>query len=139
MIEKEARMDVEAARRFLEQNHRAVLATYRRDGGVQLSPVLAGLDGEGRIIVSSGEERAKTKNLRRDPRASLCVMKDTFFGGSAQIDGTAEIVSLPEAMEPLVDYYRRLAGEHPNWTEYRQAMKEEHRCLIRITIERAVG
>jgi PPOX class probable F420-dependent enzyme len=115
-----------------------VLGTYRRDGRMQLSPVMVGVDAEGRIIISSTEFRAKTRNLRRDPRAALCVMKDRFFGGSLQIDGTAEIVSLPEAMELLVDYYRRVAGkEHPDWDDYRQAMGSERRCLIRISIERS--
>jgi PPOX class probable F420-dependent enzyme len=132
-------MELEAALRFVEGNHRAVLATHRRDGTVQMSPILAGVDDGGQVVISSNEDRAKTKNLRRDPRASLCVLRDTFFGGHVQIDGTAEILSLPEAMEPLVDYYRRLAGEHPSWDEYRRAMRDERRCLIRITVQRAVG
>ena len=132
------RVDVDEVRTFLSENHRAVLATRRSDGGIQLSPVLVGIDGEGRAVISVTEARAKTKNLRRDPRASLCVMSDRFFGRWVQIDGTARIVSLPEAMEPLVDYFRRVAGkEHDNWDEYRQAMLAEGRCLVRIDLERA--
>jgi len=132
-------MEIKRAREFLGEHHRSVLATYRSDGRPQLTPVLAGIDEEGRVVISATETRAKVRNLRRDPRASLCTMTDSFFGGWVQVDGTAEIASLPEAMELLVDYYRRLAGEHPNWDEYRERMQEEQRCLIRIQIEGAAG
>lgn len=130
-------MDLEAARRFLEENHRAVLATRRGDGGLQLSPVMVTLDDGGRAVVSATETRIKTRNLRRDPRAALCVMNDRFFGPWLQIEGTATILSLPDAMEPLVDYYRSVAGEHEDWDEYRSAMRRDQRVLIRIEIERA--
>jgi PPOX class probable F420-dependent enzyme len=130
-------MDPAAARAFVEENHRAVLVTHQADGEVQLSPVLAGMDEEGRAIISTRETAYKTHNLRRDPRASLCVMNDRFFGNWVRVDGTAEVLSLPEAMEPLVDYYRRLAGEHDDWDEYRQAMERERRVLLRITIDKA--
>lgn len=130
-------MQLDEARAFLAENHRVVLATTRSDGRPQLSPVNAGVDGEGRAIVSSRETAYKVKNLRRDPRVSLCVLNDGFYGRWVQVDGTAEIVSLPEAMELLVDYYRRLAGEHPDWDEYRAAMEEQRRVLIRIDLERA--
>jgi PPOX class probable F420-dependent enzyme len=130
-------MDPAAARAFVEENHRAVLVTYQADGEVQLSPVLVGLNEEGRAIISTRETAYKTHNLRRDPRASLCVMNDRFFGNWVRVDGTAEVLSLPEAMEPLVDYYRRLAGEHDDWDEYRRAMERERRVLLRITIEKA--
>lgn len=130
-------MDLAQARQFLNEHHRAVLTTRRRDGRLQLSPVTVGVDGAGRAIVSSRETAYKTRNLHRDPRASLCVFVDGFFGPWVQVDGTAEVVSLPEAMELLVDYYRRVAGEHPDWADYRQAMARERRVLIRITIEDA--
>ncbi|MGH8935903.1 MAG: PPOX class F420-dependent oxidoreductase [Acidimicrobiia bacterium] len=130
-------MDPAAARAFVEENHRAVLVTHPADGEVQLSPVLVGLDQEGRAIISTRETAYKTHNLRRDPRASLCVMNDRFFGRWVRVDGTAEVLSLPDAMEPLVDYYRRLAGEHDDWDEYRRAMERERRVLLRITIEKA--
>jgi PPOX class probable F420-dependent enzyme len=131
-------MDIDEARSFLQQNHRAVMATRRGDGSPHLSLVSCGLDGEGRVIISSTEDRVKVKNLRRDVRASLCVMRDPFFGGGVQVDGTATIVSLPDAMEPLVDYFRRVAGkEHDDWDEYRRAMEQDRRVLIRIDIERA--
>jgi PPOX class probable F420-dependent enzyme len=128
-------MDVEQAREFLEQHHRGVLATARRGGGTQMSPVVATVDGDGRVIVSTRETAVKTTNLRRDPRTWLCVFTDDFFGPWIRVDGRAAIVSLPDAMEPLVDYYRRVAGEHDDWDEYREAMRSERRVLVRITIE----
>lgn len=130
-------MDIETAGAFLADHHRAVLATFRQDGRPQMSLVATGVDAEGRALVSSREQAFKTRNLRRDPRASLCVMDDNFYGQWMQIEGTASIVALPEAMELLVDYYRQLSGEHPDWDDYRQAMEREHRVMIRIDIERA--
>ncbi len=130
-------MELEEARQFIRQHHRAVLTTRRADGQPQMSPVLVAVDEEGYAVISTRETALKTRNLRRDPRASLCVIDDAFFGPWVQIDGRAAVVSLPEAMEGLVDYYRRVSGEHPDWTEYRQAMERERRVLLRITIERA--
>ncbi len=129
-------MDADALRGFIEENHRAVLSTLRPDGRAHLSPVLVAIDAEGRAIVSSSENRLKVRNLRRDPRATVCVITERFFGKWAYLDGTAEVVSLPEAMEPLVDYYRRVRGAHPNWDEYRRAMEQERRVLIMISIDR---
>jgi PPOX class probable F420-dependent enzyme len=130
-------VDIEAAMRFVAENHRAVLATRRRDDSPQLSPVTIGADDGGKLIVSSRETAIKVKNLRRDPRASVCVMNDSFYGPWVQVDGTAEVVSLPDAMDGLVAYYRQVAGEHPDWDDYRAAMQREQRVLIRITPERA--
>jgi PPOX class probable F420-dependent enzyme len=130
-------MDLAEARQFLRTHSCAVLTTYRRDGSLQMSPVTVGVDGEGRVMVSSREMAYKTRHLRRNPRASLCVFTEQFYGPWVQIDGTAEVLSLPEAMEPLVDYYRRIAGEHPDWEDYRRAMERDHRVLIRIRIDRA--
>jgi len=130
-------MDLDAARDFLREHHRAVLATYRRDGHAQMSPIAAGLAEDGCVVVSSRETAFKVKNLRRDPRVSLCVFPDSWYGSWIQIDGTAEVVSLPAAMDLLVDYYRRVAGEHPDWDDYRAAMEREQRVAIRIAIERA--
>jgi PPOX class probable F420-dependent enzyme len=127
----------EQARDFLRANHRAVLATSRADGRPQLSPVTCGLDEAGRVIISTRETAVKTRNLRRNPLASLCVFTDAFFGSWVQVEGNAEIISLPEAMEFLVGYYRLLSGEHPDWADYRAAMVRERRCLIRIEITRA--
>ncbi|MGD8751190.1 MAG: PPOX class F420-dependent oxidoreductase [Anaerolineales bacterium] len=130
-------MDIDKARAFIKDNHRAVMMTCRRSGGPQLTPVAVGLDGEGRAIVSTRETAYKVHNLRRDPRVSLCVFVDEFYGEWIQIDGRAEVVSLPDAMEPLVDYYKRTWGEHPDWDEYREAMEKEKRVLLRIEIDRA--
>lgn len=130
-------MDIEQAREFIRKNHRGVLTTCRQDGRLQMSPILMGIDEEGLAVISSRETAYKVKNLRRDPRASVCIFGDRFFGQWLQIDGTAEILSLPEAMEPLVTYYRTNFGEHPDWEEYRQAMVQEQRLLIRIHIEHA--
>jgi PPOX class probable F420-dependent enzyme len=130
-------MDVPEAREFLRDNHRAVLATFRRDGMPQLSPVAVAVDDDGYALISSRETAMKTKNIRRDPRASLCVMNDGFFGAWVQVEGTATVVSLPDAMEMLVDYYRRVAGEHPDWDDYRAAMQRDRRVILRVAIERA--
>jgi PPOX class probable F420-dependent enzyme len=130
-------MDIDQARAFIGANHRAVLATHRRDGNAQLSPVAVALDEAGRVVISSRETAVKVKNLRRDPRAAACVMNDGFFGEWCQVEGRAEIVSLPDAMEPLVAYYRAVAGEHPDWDDYRAAMERDRRVVIRFEIERA--
>ncbi|TAM81778.1 MAG: PPOX class F420-dependent oxidoreductase, partial [Jatrophihabitans sp.] len=122
---------------FLRDQHRGALATFRRDGRPQLSLVTVAVDADERVIISTRERSAKVKNLRRDPRASVIVFTEGFYGDWVQLDGTAEIVSLPDAMELLVDYYRRAAGEHPDWDEYRQAMRDEGRCVIRFAIEHA--
>ena len=130
-------MDLDAARAVLANQHHAVLATNRRDGRPQLSPVTVNVDADGKAVISSRQAAYKVRNLRRDPRASVCVLPDGFFGNWVQIDGTATIVELPDAMEGLVDYYRRTSGEHPDWDDYRTAMVREQRVLIRIDIERA--
>jgi PPOX class probable F420-dependent enzyme len=129
-------MDVADARDFVAENHRGVLVTRRSDGNLQTSPITVGVDDEDKIVISSRETAYKVKNLRRDPRATLCLMNDGFYGKWMQVDGTAEIVSLPDAMEQLVEYYRRISGEHPDWDEYRQAMTDQKRVLIKVTVER---
>ena len=130
-------MDLERAREFVRANHRAVLATTRRDGRPQLSPVTCGVDDDGRVVISSRETAVKATNVRRNPRVSVCVLDDGFYGDWIQIDGRAEVVALPEAMDALVDYYRGISGEHPDWDEYRNAMTRERRVIVRITPERA--
>ena len=118
-------------------NHRAVLSTFRSDGLPQLSPVTVGVGDDGRILISTRETAIKTKNLARDPRASLCVMNDGFFGDWVQADGKAEIIHLPEAMDLLVGYYRRVSGEHPDWDDYRRAMVRDQRVIVAVTLTRA--
>ena len=130
-------MDLDEARAFLARNHRAVLATFRGDGRPQMSPVMCAVDDAGMIVISTRETAMKTHNLRRDPRAALCVINDRFFGEWAQVEGDAEVVSLPDAMDGLIDYYRRTAGEHNDWDDYRAAMQRERRVLLRITPTRA--
>jgi len=129
-------MDISEVRQFLGDNHRAVMATTRSDGQPQLSPVTVALDGSDTVIVSSRETAMKVKNLRRRPRAWLCLLNDGFFGSWAQIEGPVEVVALPDAMEGLVEYYHRVSGEHPDWDDYRAAMIRDQRVLLRVAMER---
>jgi PPOX class probable F420-dependent enzyme len=124
------------ARAFLAQNHRAVMITHHESGELQTSPITVGVDDDGMAVISSRETAYKVRNLRRDPRVTLCVFTDRFFGDWIQIDGRAELIPLPAAMEGLVDYYRRISGEHPDWDDYRKAMEEQQRLLIRVALER---
>ncbi|QFZ20065.1 PPOX class F420-dependent oxidoreductase [Saccharothrix syringae] len=121
---------------FVRPRHRALLITRRGDGGVQVSPVTCGVDGEGRVVVSTYPQRAKSRNARRDGRVSLCVLSDEWDGPWVQVDGRAEVLELPEALEPLVEYFRCIAGEHPDWDDYRRAMQRQGKALIRVTVER---
>ena len=130
-------MDTARAADFLHAHHRAVLATARSDGRPQLSPVTCTVDDEGRVLISTRETALKTRNLRRRPQASLCVFTDNFFGEWVQVEGDVEIIPLPEAMDMLVDYYRRISGEHPDWDDYRAAMVRDRRVIAQITITRA--
>ena len=130
-------MDIAEALQFIRRNNRAMLATTRSDGRPQLSPVTVAVDDDDRVVISTRETAVKVRNLRRDPFASLCVFQESFFGPAVQLEGDTEIVSLPEAMEGLVEYYRRAAGEHPDWDDYRAAMEREKRVLLRIAPTRA--
>jgi PPOX class probable F420-dependent enzyme len=130
-------MDLNEARTVIAEQHRAVLATMRRDGTPQMSPVGATVDGQGRVVVSSRQTAFKVRNLRRDPRVWLCVLSDDFYGRWIQVGGSARIVELPEAMDALVDYYRRMSGEHPDWDDYRAAMQRERRVLLQIELTAA--
>jgi PPOX class probable F420-dependent enzyme len=130
-------MDIDEARTYLGANHHSVLITRKHDGTPQPSPVVHGVDAAGRIVISSREPAYKVRNLRRDPRVSLCAFPDAFFGKWIVAEGTATIISLPEAMEPLVDLYRQVAGEHKDWDEYRAAMTRERRVVIAVHVDRA--
>jgi PPOX class probable F420-dependent enzyme len=130
-------MDLDDARTVIATQHHAVLATLRRDGTPQMSPVLATVDGQGRVVVSSRETAFKVRSLRRDPRVWLCVLPDGFYGRWIQVSGSARIVDLPEAMDGLVDYYRRISGEHADWGDYREAMQREARVLLQIELASA--
>jgi len=130
-------VDLDEARGFLREHHRGVLATRRADSGIQQSPVLVNVDGDGRAIISSREAAYKVRNLRRDPWAQACVFTDRFFGKWLFVEGRAEVLSLPQAMDPLIDYYKRFPDENPDWDDYRERMERERRVLIRIELERA--
>ncbi|WP_236790201.1 PPOX class F420-dependent oxidoreductase [Amycolatopsis sp. GM8] len=121
---------------FLRPRHRAILMTTRADGTPQLSPVTAGIDTDGRFVVSTYPKRAKATNARRNPAVSACVVSDEWNGAYVQIDGQAEVLDMPDALEPLVEYFRCISGEHPDWDEYRDAMRKQNKSLIRVTIER---
>jgi PPOX class probable F420-dependent enzyme len=130
-------MDIDEAIEYVRLHHNAVLGTLKKDGSPQLSPVTVGVDEAGKVIISTREPAYKVRHLRRDPRAWLCVLPDGFYGKWVQLDGTAEIVELPEAMDGLVSYYRDISGEHPDWDEYRAAMERDRRVLLRITVTKA--
>ena len=121
---------------FVRPRHRMMLTTFRADGSLQSSPVTGGVDQQGRLVVASYPQRAKSANIRRTPKASVVVLSDEFNGAYVQIDGDAEVIDVPEAVELLVDYYRAIAGEHPDWDDYRSAMLTQRKCLIRVTPQR---
>lgn len=121
---------------FIRPRHRMVLTTFRADGSLQSSPVSGGVDDAGRVVIATYPQRAKVSNVRRHPNASVMVLSDEFNGPYVQVDGDGEVIDLPDAVEPLVDYYRSIAGEHPDWAEYRQAMVDQGKCLIRISPQR---
>ena len=121
---------------FIRTRHHAIVITTRGDGRPQASPVTCGVDDHGRIVIATYPERAKTRNARRDPRVSVLFLSDDFGGAWVQVDGTGEVLDVPEAVEPLADYYRAISGEHPDWAEYREAMGKQGKSLLRVTPER---
>jgi PPOX class probable F420-dependent enzyme len=130
-------METEEAIEYVRHNHHAVLATVKRDGSPQLSPVTAGVDGDGHVIISTRQTAYKVRHVRRNPRVWLCVFPDGFYGRWIQLEGTADIVELPEAMDGLIRYYRDISGEHPDWDDYRAAMQREQRLLLRVAVTKA--
>ena len=127
------RVDRDGMIDFVRPRHQMILMTRRSNGAVQASPVTGGVDAAGRVVISSYPDRAKSTNVRRTGTASVLVLSDNFSDPWMQVDGAAELLELPDAVEPLVDYFRSISGEHPDWDEYRQAMTEQGNCLIRIT------
>ena len=132
-IATNTKVDLDGLLEFVRPRHHMLLITTRQDGSPQASPVSGGVDAEGRIVISSYPERAKSTNVKRNPQTSVMVMSDDWNGAWVQVDGTGEVIELPDAVEPLVDYYRSISGEHPDWDEYREAMRKQGKCLIRIT------
>ncbi len=126
-------VDLEGLLGFVRPRHQMVLITTRSDGRPQASPVTGGVDEQGRIVISSYPERAKSVNARRDPRVSVVVLSDDFGGAWVQVDGDCEVIDPPESVEPLVDYFRCISGDHPDWDEYRQAMRDQRKSLLRVT------
>lgn len=126
-------VDLPALLDFVRTRHHLLLATARRDGRPQISPVSGGVDDQGRIVISTYPGRAKTVNAERDPRVSVLVLSDDWNDAWVQVDGDAEVLHMPEAEDALVDYYRCIAGEHPDWDEYRAAMRVQGKSLIRVT------
>jgi len=120
---------------FIRPRHHAVLSTIRKDGSTQMSPNTMGVDDAGRIVISTYPQRAKVHNIRRNPAVSVCVLSDDFGAEWTQVYGTAEVIDIPEAVKPLVEYFRNIAGEHPDWDEYREAMIKQGKSLIRINID----
>ncbi|NJQ07181.1 PPOX class F420-dependent oxidoreductase [Streptomyces lonarensis] len=135
-IATNTRVDLPELLEFLRPRHRAVLLTRRGDGSPQGSPLTCGVDDSGRLVMATYPERAKTRNARRDPRVSVVVLSDEWDGPWVQVDGTAEVLDVPEAVDGLVEYFRNIAGEHSDWDEYRQAMVRQGKSLIRVTPER---
>ncbi|HEY8307264.1 MAG TPA: PPOX class F420-dependent oxidoreductase [Lapillicoccus sp.] len=127
------RVSLDGLLEFVRPRHHMVLVTHRASGGIQTSPVTAGVDDGGRIVISSYPDRAKVANVRRAVEVSVLVLSDDFGGAWVQVDGQCEVIDLPEAVEPLVDYYRSISGEHPDWDEYRAAMVAQGKCLLRVT------
>jgi len=130
-------MEIDEAIEYVRRNHHAVLATIKQDGSPQLSPVTVGVDGDGHAIISTRQTAYKVRHVRRNPRVWLCVFPDGFYGRWVQLEGTADIVELPEAMDGLIGYYRDISGEHPDWDDYRAAMERDQRLLLRISIAKA--
>lgn len=130
-------MEIARATSFLAGHPRAVLATARADGRPQLSPVVAAVDDDGRVLISTRETAVKARNAARNPQVSLCVLADAFFGEWVQLDGIAELIHLPDALPLLEYYYRRISGEHPDWDDYRTAMHRDRRLILRIAVSRA--
>jgi PPOX class probable F420-dependent enzyme len=127
------RVDRERLLAFASPRHKGTLVTMRKDGRPQMSPVACGVDEQGRVVVSTYPGRAKAVNARRDPQVSILIHSDDWDDPYVQIDGTAEVIDMPDAVEPLVDYFRCISGEHPDWDEYREAMRKQDKSLIRIT------
>lgn len=135
-IATNTRVDIDGLREFVRPRHRAILLTTRTDGRPQASPLTCGVDGAGRIVMSTYPDRAKTRNARRNPQVSVLVLSEEWNDAWVQVDGSAEVIDAPDSVEPLVEYFRVISGKHPDWDEYRQAMIRQNKSIIRVTPER---
>jgi len=126
-------VDLDGLLDFVRPRHQMVVITQRSDGRPQASPVTGGVDEGGRLVISTYPERAKTVNARRSPQVSVLVLSDDFGGAWVQVDGECEVIDAPDSVEPLVEYFRCISGEHPDWDEYRQAMLDQGKSILRIT------
>jgi len=129
--------DLEAVKQFAGQTARAVLVTRRKDDGLQSSPMAVVADEDGDILTATRARNAKTFNLSRDPRATLCLFNERWPGPWMHVEGEAQITRLPEAMPLLADYYRR-RGQDTTTEAFRERMLTENRVLIRIKVRRVV-
>ena len=132
-------VDREELVEFLRTRHRGLLATTRRDGRPQLSPVSCGVDPDGRIVIATYPQRAKTRNAKADDRVSICVQSSDWNDEYVQVDGRAEVLDMPEALDGLVEYFRSISGEHPDWDEYRAAMVDDRRVLMTMQVHKVYG
>jgi len=136
IVAKETVVDRDQLVDFVRSRHHWVMATARADGRPQVSPVTGGVNADGRLVVATYPERDKVHNLRRNPQVTVCVLSENFGGAWVQVDGSATVVDLPDAMEGLVDYFRSVSGEHPDWDDYRAAMERQGKCLVVVDPER---
>jgi PPOX class probable F420-dependent enzyme len=127
------RVELEELLDFVRPRHHMLLITQRSNGSPQASPVVGGVDDSGRIVISTYPERAKARNARRRPDTSVVVLSDDFNDPWVQVDGTCEVLDVPEALDAFVEYFRNISREHSDWDEYRQAMIDQGKCLLRIT------
>ncbi len=130
-------MEISEAREFLKNHHRGCLVTRKKNGSLQMTLVSPGLDVGGGAIITARDRTYKIKNIKRNPQISLLVFGDEFHGSNyIQIDGKAEIVPHPEAMDIVLNWYRQIHGEPKSWQEVREKILAEGRVAIRVTIEK---
>ena len=121
---------------FVRDRNHWVMATVRADGRPQISPVTGGVGPDGNLLISTYPSRDKVHNLRKDPRTTICVLSDHFGGAWVQVDGLVTVTDVPEALDGMVEYFRAISGEHPDWDDYRAAMIRQGKCLLSIAVER---
>lgn len=130
-------MEIADAQEFLKQNHRGVLVARKKDGSLQMALVSPTIDADGKVIITSRDSTYKVKNIRRNPQISLLVFGEQFNGSKyIQIEGKAEIIEHPRAMDIVLDWHRQIRGEPADWEEVRKKTLAEGRIAMRVTIEK---